>query len=169
VAQRTFQRISGIFAARGGAEMDGAPTDVGNLYSGHLSLQQGIASTALTVYALEIYRSSGGIEQTPLGPGFLPRSNVLAAGAHWSYPFSRNTSVTPRVELRDSRVSNEAGSGPLRRVGRTVRGGVDLRHRLTPLWSGVLQLEALTGTVVPDGSDVSVSGYRVATHIQFTP
>ena len=169
VARRTFLRLSGVLAARGGAEMDGVPTGVGNLYSGYLSLQQGIGSSALTLYAINVYRSSGGVEQSPLGPGYVPRGNVLAAGSHWTFPVSRRTSVTPRVEVRDSRASGLEESGPLRGVGRTVRGGFDVRHRLTRLWSGVLQAEALGGSLTPAEADVSVSGYRLAAHIQMAP
>lgn len=169
VAQRTFLRVSGLVAARGGAELDGAPTDIGNLYSGYLSLQQGVASTELTLYAHDLYRSSGGIEQSPLGPGFIPRSNLFAAGAYWSIPLSRRTSITPRLELRDSRAANDVDSDALRGVGRTARGGVDLRQRFTEVWSGVLQLEGLAGSITPADEDASVSGFRVAAHVQLTP
>lgn len=169
VAQRTFLRLSGLVAARGGAELNGSPTPVGNLYSGYVAVQQGVASGEVTLYLHDLYRSEGGYEEGPLGPGFIPRSNLLAAGAHWTFPLARWTTLTPRVEVRDSRAANDLDSDGLRSVGRTLRGGLDLRQRLSSMWSGVLQVDGLTGSMTPVDDDVGISGFRIAAHVQLTP
>ncbi|MQA91598.1 MAG: hypothetical protein GEU90_15475 [Gemmatimonas sp.] len=168
LARRSFLRLSGIFARRAGAEWNSAPTDIGNLYSGYASFQQGFESSSLTLYLFELYRASGALEQTAVGPALLPRSNVFAAGAQWAYTFADEIQIMPRLELRDSR-SALTDSGPLEPLGRTLRVGVDLRRRMTEWMSAVIQGDGVTGSLTAEGADIGVSGYRISAHLQFAP
>ena len=167
VARRSFLRLTGIFARRSEDEVDGDPISaVGNRISAYVSLDQGVGSSTLTLYLFDSYRSASGLEQTAVGTALLPRGNILAAGARWSFALARGTSLTPRVEVRDSRAEEEGESGGLERLGSTARIGVDLRHRISSTLAGVVQLGGLRGSLVSRGKDIDVSGYRFSAHLE---
>lgn len=167
VARRSFLRLTGIFARRSEDEVDGDPISaVGNRISAYVSLDQGVGSSTLTLYLFDSYRSASGLEQTAVGTALLPRGNILAAGARWSFALARGTSLTPRVEVRDSRAEEEGESGGLERLGSTARIGVDLRHRISSTLAGVVQFSGLRGSLVSGGEDIDVSGYRFSAHLE---
>lgn len=167
VARRSFLRLTGIFARRSEDEVDGNPISaVGNRISAYVSLDQGVGSSTLTLYLFDSYRSASGLEQTAVGTALLPRGNILAAGARWSFALARGTSLTPRVEVRDSRAEEEGESGGLERLGSTARIGVDLRHRISSTLAGVVQFSGLRGSLVSGGEDIDVSGYRFSAHLE---
>ncbi len=172
IAQRSFLQITGIFTHRGQDEVDGRPQpSVGNTFSGSVALNQGLGATTLTLYAFDLFRSASGLAQTAVGTAFLNRGNVFAGGARWSFPLASGTSLTPRVEIRDSRADTRgSGSGFLRglqRLGRTTRFGVDLRHRIGQRRAVVLRGGRLTGTVMDNvGTNIDVTGYRVSLQLE---
>ena len=170
VARRSFLRVAGIFAHRSEDELDGDPTSaVGDRISAYISLDQGVGSSTLTLYVFDLYRSASGLGQTAVGTSELPRGNILAAGAQWSFTLARGTSLTPRVEVRESRAEDVAQSGGLERLGSTARIGVALRHQISQTLAGVVQLGGLRGSLVSDGKDIDVSGYRISAHLEIIP
>lgn len=159
-----------MFAARGDDELGGQPTPgVGNRFSGYASFDQGIGLSALTLYVFDLYRAEGGLEQTALGTSFLPRGNIIAAGAQWSYPLTSRVRVTPRAEFRDSRGATELDPDTMEKLGSATRFGLDLRYQFSPRWAAVAQGERLTGSVTRDGTDIDVSGYRLSAHVEINP
>jgi len=164
IAQRSFLRTSGTFTHRGEDEVSGASQpSIGNTFSGSVSLDQGLGATTLTLYVFDLFRSDSGLVQTPVGSVFLNRGNLLAAGAQWSFPLASGTSLTPRVEMRDSKSQTRGPDAGLRRLGRTIRFGLDLRHRLGQGTAIVLRGGRLTGSVVDNmDTELDVSGYRVS-------
>jgi len=172
IAQRSFLQMSGIFTHHGEDEVSGASqSSVGNTFSGSVSLNQGLGATTLTLYVFDLYRSASGLVPTAVGTAFLNRGNLFAAGARWSFPLAGGTSLTPRVEIRDSKAdTNGSGSGFLKglaQLGRTTRFGVDLRHRIGQRQAVVLRGGTLSGSVVDNmGMDVDVTGYRVSLQLE---
>ena len=172
IAQRSFLQTSAIFTHRGEDEVSGASQpSVGNTFSASVSLNQGLGATTLTLYVFDLYRSASGLVQTAVGTVFLNRGNLFAGGAQWSFPLASGTSVTPRVEIRDSK-GDTGGSRTgflrgLERQGRTTRFGVDLRHRIGQRQAVVLRGGRLTGSVVDNmGMDIDVTGYRVSLQLE---
>ena len=172
IAQRSFLQTSGIFTHRRQDKVSGlSQPSVGNTFSGSVSLNQGLGSTTLTLYVFDLYRSASGLVPTAVGTAFLNRGNVFAGGARWSFPLASGTSLTPRVEIRDSKADTRGSrSGFLRgleRLGRTTRFGVDLRHRIGQRQAVVLRGGRLTGTVVDNmGTNIDVTGYRVSLQLE---
>ncbi len=172
IARRSFLQTSGIFTHRGDDEINGESTaSVGNTFSVSVALNQGLGSTTLSVYVFDLYRSASGLVPTAVGTAFLNRGNLFAAGARWSFPLASGTSLTPRVEIRNSKAdTNGSDSGFLKglaQLGRTTRLGVDLRHRIGQRQAVVLRGGTLTGSVVDRmGTDVDVTGYRVSLQLE---
>ncbi len=164
IAQRSFLRTSGTFTHRGDDEVSGASQpSVGNTFSGSVSLEQGLGSTTLILYAFDLVRSSAGLVETPVGAVFLNRGNLFAGGAQWSFRLASGTSLTPRVEIRDSKAQTRGPGSGLRRLGRTTRIGVDLHHRLGQGRAVVLRAGRLTGSVVDNmDTELDVTGYRLS-------
>lgn len=170
VAQRSFLRVSGMFATHGNDAFGGEPTPgIGNRFSGYASLDQGVGSSALTFYVFDLYRAEGGLDQTAVGTSFLPRGNIFATGAQLSYPLTSQLRVTPRAEFRDSRAATELDPNAMEKLGSATRFGLDLRYQFSPTWAVVAQGERLTGSVARDGSDIDVSGYRFSAHVEVNP
>ena len=168
IAQRSFLQASAIFTHRGKDEVSGdSQPSVGNTYSGSVSLNQGLGSTTLTLYVFDLFRSASGLVETSVGNAFLNRGNLIALGAQWSYPLTSSTSVTPRLEIRDSRAQTGGPGKGLRKTGRTTRFGVDFRQRIDQRYALVLRGGRLTGNVVDDnGTDVDVTGFRVSLQLE---
>jgi hypothetical protein len=168
IAQRSFLQVSSIFTHRGEDEISGASQpSVGNTFSGSVALNQGLGATTLTLYVFDLFRSGSGLVQTPVGSVLLNRGNLFAGGAQWSIPLASGTSVTPRVEIRDSRDETGGEGSGLERVGRTTRFGLDLRRRIGQRYAVVLRGGGLTGSVVDNmGTDVDVTGYRVSLQLE---
>jgi len=168
VAQRSFLQASGVFTHRGKDRVSGASQpSVGNTFSGSVSLIQGLGSATLTLYLFDLFRSASGLVQTPVGTTILNRGNLLAGGAQVSVPLMSGTSLTPRVEIRDSRAQRGGAGSRLRRMGRTTRIGADVRHRIDRRKAVVLRLGRLTGNVVDDlGTDIDVTGFRVSLQLE---
>ena len=169
VARRSFLRVSGIYARRGEDRTNDQPhASVGDRISGYVSLNQGVGSTTLTVYAFDLYRSAAGVELTAVGPSFLNRGNVFAGGATWSIPLANATRLTPRVELRDSRAETGEAQGGLERLGTTTRFGIDLRQGIGPTSALVLRADRLSGSLGGDPG-LDLTGYRLALQLEVRP
>lgn len=145
----------------------GQTLQVGNRMSGYVSLDQGVGTTVLSVYAFNLLRSAG-VEETPVGPAVLPRGNVFAGGALWSIPLASGTNLTPRLEIRDSRSEVEDSSSGLQRLGRTTRLGADVRQPVGQRAALVLRGDFLFGSVLDTttGTDLDVTGYRAALQVE---
>lgn len=170
LGRRTYLRVASVFARRGSDVVDGDDQNgVGNRLIGYVALNQGLGSSALTAYFYDIYRGSPQIEETAAGAALLPKGNLLAGGARMDVGVGPSTTLTPRFEFR---LSNAAPltdpDGSLEKLGSTARFGVDLRHRVSPAFAFVVQGGGLTGSLTEADSDIGISGYRAAIHLEIT-
>jgi hypothetical protein len=168
VGRRAYLRFAGVYALRTKDQVDGDPVNsIGNRLTGYLSVNQGLASTTLTVYAFDVFRADPQLEPTAVGSAVLPAGNLLAFGFRWDVPLARVWSFTPRAEFRNSHLAPpEDPNAPLELAGRSLRGGVDFSRRFGRSFSLVAQGDGLTGFVVQQGTRVNMKGFRVGLHAQ---
>jgi hypothetical protein len=171
VARRSYVRLAGIFAMRSKDELDSdLQNGVGNRIVGYLSLNQGLGSSTLVLYAFDVFRSNPQIEPTAAGAAILPRGNLFAAGMRWAFPVAPNTTLGPRAEYRNSLTANSDTDVKLRKAGYSIRGGIDLRRQMTPQFAIVVQADGLTGTLADvTRRFVDFQGFRIALHTEITP
>ncbi len=168
LARRTYLRLATVYAARAKDEFGGQTQHgVGHRLVGYLSLSHYVGSVGVTLYGFDVFRGSPQIEPTAVGATQLPKGNLLGAGSRVALPIGQNTEFTPRVEYRVSAQDIE-GLG-MRRLGRSLRMGADLRQRLSSEFSVVLQGGYVTGDIRVNGSDSDMDGYRAGLHLIVTP
>ena len=93
------------------------------------------------------------------------RGNVMALGARLERPLSPKLTLAPMVELRHE-LTGSATKMVL--LGYLVRGGSDLRVRLSPQASLVVQAQLAFGTFHDGAQSVSVLGPRLGTSIEWS-
>ncbi|HLB36655.1 MAG TPA: hypothetical protein VJL31_08815, partial [Gemmatimonadales bacterium] len=93
----------------------------------------------------------------------------LAVGGRLDAPLGAATTVAPNAEWRLSQAAPDAAGSALQRLGASVRFGLDVRHRLARSASLVLQGAGTSGHIMQAGQRVSLSGYRVALHLELSP
>jgi hypothetical protein len=176
LARRTYVRTAAILARTAKdrinfSGVDSTRNGVGNRLITYLSVNQGFSRFSLTVYGFDVLRGDPQVEQTAVGAARLPRGNLLALGGRLDCPLGQATIVSPTVEWRVSAAesADSATAGQLQRLGASLRFGADIRHRLTPSTSLVLQGGGTSGYIIQAGSRVDLSGYRVALHLELTP
>jgi hypothetical protein len=175
LGQRSYMRIAGIVALRAKDELaDSTSNGVGNRFMGYLSLDQGVGNTSLTIYVFDVFRADPRIEETALGAGVLPRSNLLASGARLAIPVAARTTLVPRVEFRNSWAAASDTDTDLSVAGRSFRFGADIRQGLHDRLALVLQGGGIVGFVrqLGDqqlGENVDLRGFRAALHLEVTP
>lgn len=95
----------------------------------------------------------------------VPRGNVLVLGARLERPVSPNATLVPLVEFRHEL------TGPtdkMELLGYLLRGGADLRYRLSDRATGVVQAQAAFGTLQDEGTRVSVVGPRLGVLLEWS-
>lgn len=166
LTQRTYLRIAGIVAVRQKDAIDDTVTNgVGSRLTGYVSLNQGIGATStVNLYVFDVFRGAPQIEKTAIGAAFLPRGNLLTAGVQYVQRVSARTSLVPTLEYRISHSAPDTTTS-MERTGSSVRGGLDLRHRINPRYTVVFDGSYLTGdlqSLAGVRTDVRMSGYRIA-------
>lgn len=176
LARTTYVRFAGVFATRakdifGQAEQSG----IGERFIAYGEVVQGIGRMQLTAYAFDVFRGA----PTIVGPAFLPKGNLIAAGFRHSVPVTRSFSIAPRAEWRLStsapvETTDADGLpetfGPLTKVGSSIRIGVDARQAFSPGVSVSLYGSGLFGDVRPTGgTDIPMKGWRAGLILNFTP
>jgi hypothetical protein len=176
LAQRTYLRFAGVFAARGKDEFgDVVQSGIGHRLIGYAELVQGLGTMQLTVYGFDVYRGDPSIE----GAAVLPKGNLLAAGLRHTIPVTSSLSVAPRAEWRMSTAAPVTSAdadgtpltfGSLQKVGTSVRLGLDLTQALARGVSVSAFGSGLFGDVRPTGgSDIPISGWRAGLILNVTP
>ena len=171
LGRRAYIRLAGIYAMRSKDEIaTNVQNGVGNRIVAYFSLNQGIRSSTLILYGFNVFRSNPQIEVTAIGAAVLPRGNLTAAGMRWTFPLGPSMSVGPRAEFRNSLTANSETDVALRKAGRSVRFGVDLRRQVNRQLAVVVQAGGITGFMM-DASRTAVDfqGFRVAVHTEITP
>jgi len=171
LGRRTYLRVAGVFARRGNDVVDGIDQNgVGNRIIGYIALNQGVGATSVTAYIYDIYRGNPQIEETAAGAALLPKGNLFVGGARVDIGVGARTTLTPRAEYRLSNAAPfDNPDGSLEKLGTTARFGLDLRHRVSPVFAFVVQGGGLVGTLNQATTDFGISGYRAALHLEITP
>jgi hypothetical protein len=162
--------VATIFGSRQKDQIDGEEVGgLGNQIHAYISLNQGIQTGSLTLYAINSYRSAPQIETTAVGPVRLPKGNLLAMGARLEFPLARDIRLVPRFEYRrlSEAERSGAGDGSLESAGSTLRVGADLRLPISPNLALVAEGNGLFGNVGDrEGSTVDVNGFRAGVHLE---
>ena len=174
LARRTYLRAAGILARTSKdrvafSGVDSTRNGVGTRLISYLSVNQGFTSFSLTAYAFDVMRGDPLVEPTALGAAVLPRGNLFALGGRADIPLGQTMTLSPNAEWRSSAAAPDTAASALQGLGASVRFGLDLRRRLTSSTALVLQGGGTSGHVIQAGSRISLSGYRVALHLELTP
>jgi hypothetical protein len=168
LARRTYLRVAGMFARQGDYQVaDTGRTSVGNRMTGHVSLNQGLGTGALTVYAFDVFRGSAEV----VGASVLPRGNLLGVGARYELPLGTRVTAIPRAEFRLSDQATPEDDA-LKRAGSSVRFGADVEFAINGPLRIVAQGDGLFGSLRPGdvaGELVDVSGWRAGVFLEWRP
>lgn len=169
VGPRTYLRVATILGIRQKDQVDGEEMGgLGNQIHTYFSLNHGVGTGALTLYAINSYRSAPQIESTAVGAVRLPKGNLLALGGRLEIPVAREVRLVPRIEYRrlTEAERDDYGDGALEAAGSTLRIGADLRFPLSPGLALVAEGNGLFGNVGDgSGSMVNVNGFRGGVHL----
>jgi hypothetical protein len=166
VAEDTYLRVAAIFGMRGKDQLgDSELPGLGNRFGGYVSLDQGVGSATLSLYAFDLFRSDPQTGQSVLGTA-LPRGNLIAAGARLTVPAGQQVRLTPRVEWRRSDRAVDVDASSLVKLGDALRFGADVRLGVAPGMDVVFQGDGLVGSVQSGVADVT--GYRVGVTFSVT-
>jgi hypothetical protein len=174
LARRTYLRTAALLVRTSKDQIavsgaDSTQNGVGSRLITYLSVNQGIGSQSLTLYGFDVLRGDPQVETTAVGAAILPRGNLLALGARLDVPVASTTTLSPRFEWRTSAAAPDTTTTALQQLGVSLRLGADVRHRVTNAASLVLQGGWVSGHVIQSGQQVSLSGYRLALHLELTP
>ncbi|HXO85101.1 MAG TPA: hypothetical protein VN803_06215, partial [Gemmatimonadales bacterium] len=95
----------------------------------------------------------------------VPRGNVFALGARLERGLSPTVTLVPLLEFRHEL------TGPTEKMellGYLVRGGADLRYRLSDHATAILHAQLAVGTIKDEGVSASVVGPRVGALIEWS-
>ena len=95
----------------------------------------------------------------------VPRGNVFALGARLERALSPRVTLVPLLEFRHEL------TGPTEKMellGYMLRGGADLRYRLSDRATGVLHAQLAVGTIQDEGVRASVIGPRIGALIEWS-
>jgi hypothetical protein len=95
----------------------------------------------------------------------VPRGNVFALGARLERALSPKVTVVPLLEFRHE-LTGPADKMEL--LGYLVRGGADLRYRLSARATGVLHAQLAVGTIQDEGVRASVIGPRIGALVEWS-
>jgi hypothetical protein len=171
LARRTYVRLAGVYAQRGkDAVSDSLRHGIGNRMIGYLALSQGVgAQHNLTLYGFTVYRANPQIEPSAVGSALLPRGMLIATGGRFNFGIGQNSALSPRAEYRISASAIDTTDTTLRRAGRSVRAGMDLRLGMSRTAVLILQGDAVLGSVVQAGTDIGLNGFRFGLQLELRP
>jgi hypothetical protein len=132
------------------------------LVYGAVSLPLG--SSHLSVYGWDMYRLAARNSDAPATIA-VPRGNVVALGARLERALSPTVTLVPLLEFRHELT---ASADRMELLGYLVRGGADLRYRLSNRATGVLHAQLAVGTIQDEGVRASVVGPRVGVLIEWS-
>jgi hypothetical protein len=141
----------------------GAQSAIGDRVLTYAAVSLPFGRSHLSIYGWDMYRLRAR-SATDSGTIAVPRGNVLALGARLERALSPRVTVVPLLEFRHEL------TGPADRMellGYLVRGGADLRYRLSDRATGVLSAQVATGTIQDEGVRASVFGPRIGALIEW--
>jgi hypothetical protein len=137
---------------------------IGDRVLAYASLSLPSGSSHLSVYGWDMLRLRSRNYDAP-GRVVVPRGNVFVLGARLDRGLSPKVTLVPLLEFRHEL------TGPTEKMellGYLVRGGADLRYRLTDRATGVLHAQLAAGTIEDEGVRASVVGPRIGVLIEWS-
>ena len=154
-----------IYTTTGANDIGGGQhSAIGDRLLGYASASLPFGSSHLSLYGWDMQRlRARNFEDSATIA--VPRGNVLALGARFEKPLSPNATVVPLLEFRHEL------TGPtdkMELLGYLLRGGADLRYRLSDRATGVIQAQVAFGTLQDESTRVSVVGPRLGVLIEWS-
>jgi len=154
-----------VYTATGDNDIGGGEQSaIGDRVLAYAAVSLPLGSSNLSVYGWDMRRLRARNYDAPATIA-VPRGNVFALGARLEKAVSPRATVVPLLEIRHEL------TGPtdkMELLGYLVRGGADLRYRLTDRATGVLHAQLAFGTIQDEGTRASVVGPRIGALIEWS-
>ena len=154
-----------VYTTSGANDMSGGgQTLIGDRALAYVAVSMPLGRNSLALYGWEMRRLRPSGFDTP-GAISMPRGNVLALGARLERPMSPKVTLVPLLEFRHEL------TGPTEKMvllGYLVRTGSDLRYRLSPQATAVVQAQLAFGKLNDEGQSVSLFGPRLGVLIEWS-
>ena len=142
----------------------GEQSAIGDRAIVYASMSVPFGSAHLSIYGWDMYRMRARNFDAPATIA-VPRGNVFALGARLERALSPKVTVVPLLEFRHEL------TGPtdkMELLGYLVRGGADVRYRLSDRATAVMHAQLAVGTIEDGGVRASVVGPRVGALIEWS-
>jgi len=142
----------------------GEQSAIGDRFLAYAAVSLPLGSSHLSIYGWDMRRLRAHSWDAPATIS-VPRGNVLALGARLERAVSPTITLVPLVEFRHEL------TGPtdkMELLGYLLRGGADLRYRLSNHATGVLNAQLAVGSIQDEGVRASVIGPRIGALIEWS-
>lgn len=142
----------------------GEQSSIGDRVLAYASASLPWGSSHLSLYGWDMRRLRARNYDAPATIA-VPRGNVLVLGARLEKSLSPNATLMPLLEFRHEL------TGPTEKMellGYLLRGGADLRYRMSDRASGIVQAQLAFGTLQDEGTRVSVVGPRLGVLLEWS-
>jgi hypothetical protein len=142
----------------------GEQSAIGDRVLAYAAVSLPFGSSHLSIYGWDMRRLRARNYDAP-ATVVVPRGNMFALGARLERALSPKVTVVPLLEFRHEL------TGPTDRMellGYLVRGGGDLRYRLSDRATGVLHAQFAVGTIQDEGVRASVVGPRIGALLEWS-
>jgi len=142
----------------------GASSAIGDRVVAYAAVSLPLGSSHLSLYGWDMRRLRPRNYDAP-ATIVVPRGNVFVLGGRLERALSPKVTVVPLLEFRHEL------TGPtdkMELLGYLVRGGADLRYRLSDRATGVLHAQLAAGTIADNGIRASVIGPRIGALIEWS-
>ena len=142
----------------------GNQSAIGDRALAYAAVSLPLGSSHLSIYGWNMYRLRARNYDAPATIA-VPRGNVFALGARLERGLSPTVTLVPLLEFRHEL------TGPTEKMellGYLVRGGADLRYRLSDRATVIMHAQLAVGTIKDEGVSASVIGPRVGALIEWS-
>jgi len=153
-----------VYTTSGANEFDtGLRSVLGDRALAYAAVTMPLGRGSLAIYGWDMRRLNPRTADT--GTVVVPRGNVLALGARLDRPLSPTVTLAPLLEFRHELTG--AGS-KMELLGYLVRTGTDLRYRVSPRFTAVLQAQVAFGKIQDGTESISLVGPRLGALIEWS-
>jgi hypothetical protein len=154
-----------IYTTTGANDVGGGlESSIGDRVLAYAAMSMPLGRSNLALYGWEMIRMQARNAAAPTTIA-VPKGNVLALGARFDRPISPRATISPLLEFRHE-LTGAAGTMEL--LGYLVRGGTDLRYRLSGSATAVIQAQFAFGKLQDEGTSVSLIGPRLGALIEWS-
>ena len=154
-----------VYTATGDNDIGaGERSAIGDRVLAYAAVSLPLGASHLSIYGWDMRRLRARSYDAPATIA-VPRGNVLALGARLERAWGPTVTLVPLLEFRHEL------TGPtdkMELLGYLVRGGADLRYRLSDRATGVLSAQLAVGTIQDEGVRASVVGPRLGALIEWS-